>query len=344
MAQENIFAAHMWSWPDPVLQRDMLGRIIFVNTAFLNVYGDTAQNWHGHRIADWPNPDPTAGINRFETRFVACEPSVEIIYDWLEYILPDGLALAIARDVTALQSLTSVPAPLTPVPESVPVAPPDPVETISASSTPDPMSEPDQSPMLQEPPEPHARKTDTPKSPKRVLPIENTSPIINHNWRNSVIAKPLDEDTQTPAKQPMPSSSTESRQSPHTGMRILLAEDNTINALLTRTLLEEDGCEVDVVQDGKLAIDAVQNKPYDLILMDMRMPNVDGLEATETIRNLDTLCRNIPIIALTANAFDDDRQICFASGMNDFLSKPVTQGQLTQILQKWDKRAHPTAS
>jgi CheY-like chemotaxis protein len=74
---------------------------------------------------------------------------------------------------------------------------------------------------------------------------------------------------------------------------------------------------------------------YDLILMDMRMPNMDGLEATRKIRALGGHAENVPIIALTANAFDDDRNACFDSGMNDFMTKPVSAEELTEMVNNW---------
>ena len=124
------------------------------------------------------------------------------------------------------------------------------------------------------------------------------------------------------------------------GVRILLAEDNAINALLTRTLLEAEGCTVDTVEDGALAVEAMKLNHYDLIFMDMRMPNMDGLEATRAIRRLDHRSKGLPIIALTANAFDDDRNACFDAGMNDFMTKPVSAEELSEMVARWleDKR------
>ena len=120
-------------------------------------------------------------------------------------------------------------------------------------------------------------------------------------------------------------------------MRILLAEDNAINALLTRTLLEAEGHTVDTVEDGVLACEAMKSSKYDLIFMDMRMPNMDGLEATRKIRAMDNVSKGLPIIALTANAFDDDRNACFDSGMNDFMTKPVSAEELSEMVRTWTK-------
>ena len=118
-------------------------------------------------------------------------------------------------------------------------------------------------------------------------------------------------------------------------IRILLAEDNAINALLTRTLLEAEGHTVDTVEDGQLAVEAMKTASYDLIFMDMRMPNMDGLEATRKIRTLPNVGKTLPIIALTANAFDDDRNACFDSGMNDFMTKPVSAEELSEKVSDW---------
>ena len=114
-----------------------------------------------------------------------------------------------------------------------------------------------------------------------------------------------------------------------------MAEDNAINALLTRTLLEAEGHTVDTVEDGLLAVEAMKTATYDLIFMDMRMPNMDGLEATRKIRTLSNVSRALPIIALTANAFDDDRNACFDSGMNDFMTKPVSAEELSEKVKNW---------
>jgi CheY-like chemotaxis protein len=117
--------------------------------------------------------------------------------------------------------------------------------------------------------------------------------------------------------------------------RVLLAEDNQINAVLATTIIKRAGHSVEVAQNGAEAVDAVMLGDYDIILMDMHMPEVDGLEATRRIRRLDGPMRQAPIIALTANAMAADRQKCIAAGMDDFLSKPFEPSDLTSLLAKW---------
>ena len=117
-----------------------------------------------------------------------------------------------------------------------------------------------------------------------------------------------------------------------TGKRILLVEDNPINALLARALLGREGCIVDHATGGAEAIAAVKVGAYDLILMDMRMPGMSGIETAEALRQ-DGVAT--PIVALTANAFDDDRRACLAAGMDDFLVKPMSPDSLRAMLIRW---------
>ncbi len=116
------------------------------------------------------------------------------------------------------------------------------------------------------------------------------------------------------------------------GSRILLAEDNRVNQQVARGMLEKYGCQVEVVGDGLQAIAMARSAPFNLILMDCSMPEMDGFEATRQLRQSGIAT---PIIALTASALDDTRQACRAAGMDDFMTKPVPPGAWLPILSKW---------
>jgi PAS domain S-box-containing protein len=118
------------------------------------------------------------------------------------------------------------------------------------------------------------------------------------------------------------------------GRRVLLAEDNPINQEVAVELLRANGLIVDVAPDGALAVEMAQKQTYDLILMDVQMPKMDGLEATRAIRN-GALGADTPIVAMTANAFEEDRRQCLAAGMNDHIAKPVEMRVLHTALQRW---------
>ncbi len=121
-------------------------------------------------------------------------------------------------------------------------------------------------------------------------------------------------------------------------LRILVAEDVLPNQLVARKLIESLGHRVDIVANGVEAVDAVKNRPYDLVLMDLRMPEMDGLTATRTIRQLTGESANIPIVALTANAASEDVKKCHDVGMNDFISKPVSKERLEEVLSHYQNR------
>jgi len=115
-------------------------------------------------------------------------------------------------------------------------------------------------------------------------------------------------------------------------LRVLVAEDNPVNQTLAMAVLGRFGIQAELARDGNEALAAVRQKPFDIVLMDMRMPNLDGLEATRAIRALPDRQGRPWIIAVTANAFDQDRQQCLEAGMNDFLPKPFNQAALRAAL------------
>ncbi len=121
------------------------------------------------------------------------------------------------------------------------------------------------------------------------------------------------------------------------GKRILLAEDNKLNAEITTTILSEMGFEVKAVEDGILCVNEMQHQPantYDLILMDIQMPNMDGYKATHCIRHLSQPEKaNIPIIAMSANAFEEDKKKAFDVKMNDYITKPIDFQKMEEVLK-----------
>lgn len=123
--------------------------------------------------------------------------------------------------------------------------------------------------------------------------------------------------------------------------RILLVEDNAINRILTLKVLQRRGYHADVAENGLQALEALRRTPYDLVLMDCQMPEMDGFEATRRIRDPRSAVLNgsVPIIAMTAYAMQGDRERCLEEGMDDYLSKPVSAEELTDTLERWLGRA-----
>ena len=124
------------------------------------------------------------------------------------------------------------------------------------------------------------------------------------------------------------------------GCRVLLVEDEPVNREITRMLLQEQGLAIELAEDGEQAVALAERHPYDLIVMDVQMPRLDGLEATRRIRRMAHRAQ-VPILALTANAFVEDKARCLEAGMNDFIAKPVNPEALFETVFKW--LAHPDA-
>ena len=141
----------------------------------------------------------------------------------------------------------------------------------------------------------------------------------------------LDRESREPRAEP---SATVVRRLPP-GRSVLLAEDNDINQKIVLRLLEKAGCRAERVANGRQAVDRAVAEAFDLILMDVEMPDMDGLEATAAIRRKETDKRRTPIVAMTANAMAGDREKCLAAGMDDYLSKPLRLEDLNGMLARW---------
>ncbi len=172
--------------------------------------------------------------------------------------------------------------------------------------------------------------------PRLVLIAQPGTPVdadavLSRPVRSTPLRQALAPDAQAaaaPVQSPAPRAASPAAARPV----VLLAEDNRINQMVASRALERLGCSVDVVENGHGAVAAVQNRRYDLVLMDVQMPELDGLAATKAIRALTDLEQPL-VIALTANAMEEDRKRCLNAGMDDFLAKPITLERLADALE-----------
>jgi PAS domain S-box-containing protein len=133
----------------------------------------------------------------------------------------------------------------------------------------------------------------------------------------------------------VPSSAASTESQRHTGPRVLVVDDNSVNQKVAARMLGRLGCRVDVAANGTEAVAMVRKLPYAVVFMDCMMPEMDGYEATAAIRAIPGPAARTPIVAMTANAMQGDREQCLAAGMDDYLSKPVRQDQLQEALTRW---------
>ena len=115
---------------------------------------------------------------------------------------------------------------------------------------------------------------------------------------------------------------------------VLLVEDNQINQMVAQKMLEKIGLESTLAHDGQQALNMLEQNTYDAVLMDCQMPVLDGFEATRRIREQEAL-KTLPVIAMTANVMEGDREKCIAVGMNDYIGKPVVEAALKKTLARW---------
>ncbi len=119
-------------------------------------------------------------------------------------------------------------------------------------------------------------------------------------------------------------------------LHVLLVEDNPVNQKVACRMLERLGCAVEIVEDGKTAVDRVRDTVFDLVFMDCQMPEMDGFEATRAIRRMESgHGRHVTIVAMTAHAMTSDRAACLAAGMDDYMAKPIRADMLREALERW---------
>jgi two-component system, sensor histidine kinase and response regulator len=177
--------------------------------------------------------------------------------------------------------------------------------------------------------------------PPENAPVDaNLTKPIRFSALCQVVASLLDRRPTTEQTAPAPSSGATPAPAspPDFHARVLVADDNPVNQQLTLALLRRAGHKAEAVSNGEEAVEAVSSRPYDLVLMDVQMPVMDGLTATRVIRGLSGPAARIPIIALTANAMQGDDAVCLDAGMDDYLSKPINARKLADSVVRWARR------
>lgn len=169
--------------------------------------------------------------------------------------------------------------------------------------------------------------------PAELLDVEGPVGQLVNPLRRSVLAAELARLLDPPPPEPAESGTKE--QAPPFRARVLVADDNLVNQRLAKLMLARLGCQVESVENGFEAVRAWSSGEYDLIFMDCQMPEIDGMRATRMIREQEPPGRHIPIVALTADVLPGERERCLASGMDDYLPKPLRPKQLAEVVLRW---------
>ena len=177
-----------------------------------------------------------------------------------------------------------------------------------------------------------------------VVSLVVAKPLKVSRLRELVVNRRLGAKEEGPIPGPMPAAATpnaggaETRKAPERVLRILLAEDNRVNQKVACKQLESLGFSATVAANGYEVLSAMEEREFDVVLMDCQMPQLDGFEATKAIRTREGDRRHTVVIAMTASALEEDRERCFAAGMDDFISKPVRKAALKKVLEHWEQR------
>jgi CheY-like chemotaxis protein len=163
-----------------------------------------------------------------------------------------------------------------------------------------------------------------------------TKPVKQSQLFNAIVKSVTQDSEKVVAVAPAPIAVSALKQE-HWKGRILLAEDNAVNQKVATAMLAKMGYYADVASNGIEALKALETAPYDMVLMDVHMPEMDGLEATRRIRDAKSAVRNhvIPVVAMTASAMTGDREMCLDAGMNDYIVKPINRSELVRVLEGW---------
>ena len=164
--------------------------------------------------------------------------------------------------------------------------------------------------------------------------VQMTTAVRLHSLWES-LGRLLTEPQRVPAAAPPQPSESKPAAARKPAARLLLVEDHSGNRKVALKILDRLGYACDIATDGEEALSAIRSQPYDLVLMDVQMPRMDGLEATAAIRQLEGGARPVRIVAMTANAMVGDRDRCLAAGMDDYLSKPFRYRELEDVLKRW---------
>jgi CheY-like chemotaxis protein/HPt (histidine-containing phosphotransfer) domain-containing protein len=167
----------------------------------------------------------------------------------------------------------------------------------------------------------------------RAFAVQLAKPVKASQLYNALLKALADKAQEPDAGEPMPDEEKPARSS----LRILVAEDNAVNQKVALRLLDQLGYRADVVSNGLQALEALEGQPYDVVLMDVQMPELDGLGASRRIRERWSAEERPRIVAMTANAMPEDREACFAAGMDDYVAKPIRPEELVEALN----RVHP---
>ena len=177
-----------------------------------------------------------------------------------------------------------------------------------------------------------------------ITPMRPSPPIFPNRSRSPIFSKffanyPSSQSIETRAVR-----RDEQPQNPAKSLRILVADDNQVNQKVAQRMLERLGHTVALANDGKEALAAIKTASFDLVMMDIQMPEMDGFEATQRVREWEAGKTHIPIIALTAHAMDSHREECLTAGMDSFLAKPILLESLKLELERLTQELRPTSS